>query len=108
MRSCIIQPPYSRDLALSDEYFAYKLKLLDECDEDTDIIVLPEYSDVPCATATMEETLHYHNKYINLLLEMFVKELRLKMRLSVQSVFLQEISTLQRQHWFPVKKVFCA
>ena len=29
MKACIIQPPYSHDLAHSDEYFEYKLKKLD-------------------------------------------------------------------------------
>ncbi len=69
MKACIIQPPYSRDVGFSDEYFEYKLDLLDRCDDSLDIIVLPEYSDVPCATATLEETLFYHKKYINTLLE---------------------------------------
>lgn len=44
MKACIIQPPYSRNVSFSDEYFDYKIKLLDECDESVDIIVLPEYS----------------------------------------------------------------
>ena len=69
MKACIIQPPYSRDVSFSDEYFDYKIKKLDECDETMDIIVLPEYSDVPCATSTREETLFYHDKYIDILLE---------------------------------------
>jgi len=69
MKACIIQPPYSYDTALSDEYFAYKMNLLDQCDESVDIIVLPEYSDVPCVTSTLEETLFYHEKYIGQLLE---------------------------------------
>ncbi len=68
MKACILQPPYSRDISLSDEYFDYKLKLLDECDESIDIIVLPEYSDVPCATSTLEETLYWHNRCIEVLL----------------------------------------
>ena len=63
MKACIIQPPYSYDLGLSDEYFEYKLNLLDECDESVDIIVLPEYSDVPCVTSTLEETFFYYEKY---------------------------------------------
>lgn len=69
MKACIIQPPYSADTSYSDEYFNFKLKMLEQCDTDTDIIVLPEYSDVPCATSTLEETLYYHNKYIDILLE---------------------------------------
>ena len=69
MKTCIIQPPYSNDVAYCDEYFEYKLKMLDECDSSVDIIVLPEYSDVPCATSTLEETLYYHDKYITILLD---------------------------------------
>jgi len=68
MKAYLIQPPYSRDTGFSEEFFAYKQKLLDECGADADIIVLPEYSDVPCATATMEETLVYHDRYIQPLL----------------------------------------
>ena len=69
MKACMIQPPYSRDLQYSDEYFAFKLRMLDECDENVDLIVLPEYSDVPCATSTLEETLYYHDRYIDTLLD---------------------------------------
>ena len=69
MKAYIMQPPYSRDVSFSDEYFQYKLNLLEQCDASADIIVLPEYSDVPCATATLEETLYYHEKYIGTLLE---------------------------------------
>lgn len=69
MKACIIQPPYSRNVSYSDEYFDYKIQMLDNCDESIDIIVLPEYSDVPCATATKEETVFYHKKYINILLD---------------------------------------
>ena len=69
MKACIIQPPYSNDVSFSEEYFAYKINLLEQCDESLDIIVLPEYSDVPCATTTLEETLYYHEKYIGTLLE---------------------------------------
>jgi len=68
LKACIIQPPYSRDTSYCDEYFDYKLKCLNECDSTVDIIVLPEYSDVPCATETLEETLYYHDKYIDILL----------------------------------------
>lgn len=27
MKACIIQPPYSRDIAFSDEYFQYKISM---------------------------------------------------------------------------------
>lgn len=69
MKACVIQPPYSRDISHSDQYFQYKLDLLDQCDRSIDIIVLPEYSDVPCATETLEETLFYHDKYMDTLLD---------------------------------------
>lgn len=68
MKAVLIQPPYSRDVCFSEEYFQYKMDLLDQCSE-ADIIVLPEYSDVPCATKDLEETLFYHHKYIGPLLE---------------------------------------
>jgi glycerophosphoryl diester phosphodiesterase/predicted amidohydrolase len=63
-----MQPPYSRDVSFSDEYFNKKMAWLDECDESLDLIVLPEYSDVPCATETLEQTLYYHKLYIDRLL----------------------------------------
>lgn len=68
MKACIIQPPYGRDTSYCDEYFQYKLNLLEQCDDSVDLIVLPEYSDVPCVTSTLEETLFYHDKYIDTLL----------------------------------------
>ena len=69
MKACVIQPPYGRDVSFSDEYFTFKLARLEECDESLDIIVLPEYSDVPCATGDLAETLFYHDKYIDILLD---------------------------------------
>ena len=69
MKACIIQPPYSMDASHSEEFFKFKLNQLDSCDESVDIIVLPEYSDVPCATKTREETLFYHKKYTDILLD---------------------------------------
>ena len=68
MKACVIQPPYSMDLAKSDELFRLKLDYLDSCDESMDLIVLPEYSDVPCCAKTREENLYYHDKYIDTLL----------------------------------------
>ena len=69
MKACIIQPPYSRDTADCDGFFDYKIDCLEKCDESRDIIVLPEYSDVHCATSTLEETIFYHDKYIDTLLD---------------------------------------
>lgn len=73
MKACIIQPPYSTDTARAEELYAYKLARLDACDQTVDLIVLPEYSDVPCATSTREETLRYHDRYIHPLLDKCVE-----------------------------------
>ena len=64
MKACVIQPPYSCDTARAGELFMWKLNQLDACDDSMDIIVLPEYSDVPCVTETLEETLYYNEKYM--------------------------------------------
>ncbi len=76
MNVCTIQPEYSVNAELSDKLFQEKLNLLDECDENVDMIVLPEYSDVPCATSTLEETLFYHSKYIDRLLDKCIETAR--------------------------------
>ncbi|MBQ8402077.1 MAG: hypothetical protein IJX14_09120 [Clostridia bacterium] len=68
MKACVIQPPYSMDLSLSDAYFAKKLEMMDACDPSMDLIVLPEYSDVPCAAATREDNIACSEKYRPILL----------------------------------------
>ena len=47
MKINIIQPSYSFDEGDLQARFSDLLSLLDECDSDADIIVLPEYSDAP-------------------------------------------------------------
>ncbi len=90
MKAVLIQPPYSRDVSFSDEYFQYKIDLLDQCQE-ADIIVLPEYSDVPCATKDLEETLYYHKKYIDILLDKCRETARrLKAMVFVNALSLEE------------------
>ena len=69
MKACVIQPPYSMDLSLSDAYFAKKLEMMDACDPSMDLIVLPEYSDVPCAAATREDNIAFSEKYRPILLK---------------------------------------
>ncbi|MBQ9773708.1 MAG: hypothetical protein IJW30_06445 [Clostridia bacterium] len=51
MKVCVIQPPYSYDARDMESNFARLLSLMDECDETMDLIVLPEYSDVPADSA---------------------------------------------------------
>ncbi len=69
MKVSVIQPPYSHDLCAADELFEYKMKCLDALEKPMDLVVLPEYSDVPCVTATREDTLALHEKYIAPLLK---------------------------------------
>ena len=45
MNICVVQPKYSFDYKDDQECFDNLIKLLDECDESLDLIVLPEYSD---------------------------------------------------------------
>lgn len=47
MKAAIIQPEYSTDISRSGELFKAELSLLDLCDESLDIIVMPEYGDIP-------------------------------------------------------------
>lgn len=55
MKVCVIQPAYSVDWSRSDEFFRRELELLHQCDDSMDLIVLPEYSDIPCRASTPEE-----------------------------------------------------
>jgi len=68
MKTCVIQPPYSRDFSKSDEYFAWEIAELDKCDPSMDIIVLPEYSNVPCLALTKAEMEESYAKYSEKLL----------------------------------------
>ena len=52
MKVCIIQPAYSTDYAKIDDYFKAQLRLLEQCDESMDLIVLPESCDIPCLAHT--------------------------------------------------------
>ena len=50
MKVCVIQPRYSMNYADADACFNEMLALTDRCDGSLDLIVLPEYCDVPVAT----------------------------------------------------------
>lgn len=47
MKVCVIQPPYSMNAADIDACFRAQLDLMDQCDDSLDLIVIPEYADVP-------------------------------------------------------------
>lgn len=68
MKACVIQPPYSLDENRADELFNYKINALKSLDDSVDLIVLPEYSEVPVSVSTKEKVKFYHDKYIDQLL----------------------------------------
>ena len=49
MKVCVIQPFYSFDEQDTEKCYREMIELLDRCDESLDLIVLPEYSDIPAA-----------------------------------------------------------
>lgn len=57
MKTCVLQPPYAPTAAGVESSFQWLLDNLAQCDESLDLIVLPEFSDVPARTATAAE---YH------------------------------------------------
>ena len=69
MKVCIIQPEYSTDYDRADELFDKQLKLLDDCDESMDIIVLPENCDIPCIAKTKEQADNSVKKYNKIFLD---------------------------------------
>ena len=69
MKVCVVQPAYSTDYAQSDRYFEDQLRLLAQCDESMDLIVMPESCDVPCLAKTKEQSEASSQKYFPKLLE---------------------------------------
>ena len=55
MKVCIIQPYYSYDPNDLEKCFDGMIGLIDRCDETMDVIVLPEYCDIPVATENAEQ-----------------------------------------------------
>ena len=63
MKVAVIQPYYSFDPKETDRCYREMTALLDECDESLDIIVLPEYSDIPAVQGSKEEFHKTAEKY---------------------------------------------
>ena len=55
MKVTVIQPYYSFDPKDTDSCYREMIHLLDTCDESSDLIVLPEYTDVPAAQSCKAE-----------------------------------------------------
>lgn len=69
MKACIVQPLFSADYSLTEEFFQWEMDALERCDESLDLIVLPESCDVPCLARTEEEDRASVEKYNRVLLE---------------------------------------
>ena len=69
MKVCVVQPGYSYDYSKSDELFQWEMEMLDKCDTDMDLIVFPEYSNVPSLAKTKEQALESYEKYGRPLME---------------------------------------
>jgi len=52
MKICVLQPEYSKDFSSIETLIQKEIELLNACDDSFDIIVLPEYSDVPAVPPT--------------------------------------------------------
>ena len=69
MKVCIIQPAYSTDYERSNYYFEEQLKLIDQCDDSMDLIVLPEACDIPCLAGSKENAERSSAKFLDRLLQ---------------------------------------
>lgn len=63
MKVCVLQPYYSFEEKDTARCFEEMLALLDRCDESLDLIVLPEYCDVPAAQSCKESFHRSMEKY---------------------------------------------
>ena len=57
MKVCVIQPFYSFNESDTEKCYREMIELLDKCDDSLDLIVLPEYSDVP---ANQSSKVNFH------------------------------------------------
>ena len=63
MNICVVQPGYSLDYGMSDQLYEWEMDMLDKCNESMDIIVFPEYSNIPAIARTKEEMENSYRKY---------------------------------------------
>ena len=62
MKVCVIQPYYSFDEKDTDKCYQDMVALLDKCDESMDLIVLPEYSDIPASQGSKKGFSRFYRK----------------------------------------------
>lgn len=63
MKITIIQPYFAKDIADAEKSFNDLIKIIDGCDETADVIVLPEYCDVPINTTLKTDFLWCIERY---------------------------------------------
>ncbi len=63
MKFAILQFPYSLNFTDAETLFEENLKTLDQCDESMDVIVLPEYCDLPVYSRTTEEFQQNYDRF---------------------------------------------
>ncbi len=70
MKACVVQPYYSLDISDMQKCFDGLCNLIAKCDDSMDIIVLPEYCDIPVSVPNKEEwigaAVAHHDKIANL------------------------------------------
>ncbi|MBQ9857157.1 MAG: hypothetical protein IJO53_13325, partial [Clostridia bacterium] len=69
MKIGILQMPYSTDHTRIEEMIQKEIHLLSSCGNDLDIIVAPEYSDVPCVPKDVKGFYEAVEKYNKLILD---------------------------------------
>lgn len=63
MKACVVQAPYSYNIEDGDKLFQFYINTLDSFDKSFDIIVFPEYSDIPTMVKTREDLLKFYDKF---------------------------------------------
>jgi len=73
MKVCVVQPRYYFEYENIDKAFSDFLALIDQCDEDLDIIVLPEYSDILAASENRYQFFGAAEKYNEIIIDKAIK-----------------------------------
>ncbi len=63
MKFAILQFPYSLNFADAEQLFEQNLATLDQCDDSLDVIVLPEYCDLPVYSRTSDEFQQNYDRF---------------------------------------------
>lgn len=63
MKVCVIQPAYSMNTEDHEACFEGTLRLMEQCDKSLDLIVLPEYADIPVNFSDADECNHLIGLY---------------------------------------------